>query len=875
MEKTISTSRQIYRQQKFSGNYIFWVTPLIVLCIFLILFAVKNIAPFGQYVYLPSDMYHQYCPFLSELWYKLKDGGSLFYSWDVGMGTNFTALYAYYLSSPLNFLVGIFPHSMTAPLMNAFIIVKMMLASLFFTVYLSGHYKDRHILICPWSVFYAMSGYVAAYAWNIMWLDVVAVFPLVILGIEVLLKKKRPFLLIISLGLSVIFNYYIAIMVVIGASIYFLLMVFLGGYLEKKRHIPLVIGLYAGSCALAAGLAAVLLLPEVYAFSQSASSSSTFPTTLKAYHTFLQMIARHMTFSPSYTWLEHFPNIYCSVFIIPLVPLFFMAKKISAKRKIVFGVLTGIFLFSFMFNVPEYIWHGFHFPNCLPARQSFIYIFFMLAFSYEVIRSREKLKFSQILISAELSAAYLVIMFIMFRGEKTVADSETFSYSTITLIWNAAFVAAYILLLFFARKPRMFNPYFVTSALVALLLLECGLHFNDTSLSLVNYTEYRKNDDVYAEAIAEVTKDEKELFYRIDQKDARTANDGAWYGYHSANTFSSTSPEGVSLLLRQMGSKAAMNSFQRLGGTHFTDSLLGDRYMILRDEVPADSPLQDIVYSSDRFTIIRNRYTLPLGFMLPYTAADTHTDKSSFIRDSLDFQNTLFRDSTGVANVFNLEEKYESDKDYLHNVQNSGHLYIVCHAEVPENISVSVNDSEAIEHKDLKSHNHVVDVGFVNKDDKVNITSEDNFTCKIYTLDTDKFINGITTLQESGLKLTEMSDTYLKGSFTTLTKGAYTFTIPYDDGWTVKVDGQTQEIKKSLDAFLRVDVEPGEHEVELSYFPKYLKEGIIVSLASLGILCILIALWNIKRNRNRHSERSEKALNTFIGGFNKNNKEMK
>ena len=863
MEKTVRTKRHFYRQQKFSGNFIYWVAPLLVLCIFLILFAVKNIAPFGNYVYLPSDMYHQYCPFLSELWYKLRSGGSLFYSWDVGMGTNFTALYAYYLSSPLNFLVGIFPHSMIAPLMNAFIIVKMMLASLFFTIYLSKHYNDKHMLICIWSVFYAMSGYIAAYAWNIMWLDVVAVFPLVILGIEVLLKKKRPFLLIISLGLSVLFNYYIAIMVVMGASIYFLLMIFLSGYLEKKRHIPLVIGLYAGSCILAAGLAAVLLLPEVYAFSQSASSSSTFPTVFKAYHTFLQMIARHMTFSPSYTWLEHFPNIYCSVIIVPLVPLFFMAKKIAVKRKIVFGILMGIFLFSFMFNVPEYIWHGFHFPNCLPARQSFIYIFFMLAFSYEVIRNREKLKFSQVLISAELSAAYLVIMFIMFRGEKTVADSETFSYSTITIIWNAAFVAAYILLLFFSRKPRMFNPYFVTSALGALMLLECGLHFNDTSLSLVNYTEYRKNDDVYAEAIAEVTKDEKELFYRIDQKDARTANDGAWYSYHSVNTFSSTSPEGVSLLLRQMGSKAAMNSFQRLGGTHFTDSLLGDKYMILKDEVPADSPLQDIVYSADRFTIIRNKYTLPLGFMLPYTAADTHTDKSSFIRDSLDFQNTLFEDATGVASVLNQEEKYESGKDFLHNVQNSGHLYIVCHAEVPESISVSVNDGDAREYKDLKSHNHVVDVGYVNKDDKINITSEDSFTCKIYTLDTDKFTRGITTLQESGLKLSEMSDTYLKGTFTTLTKGAYTFTIPYDDGWTVKVDGQPREIKKSLDAFLRVDVEPGEHEVELSYFPKYLKEGIIVSLASVGILCILFALWNKKRSRSRHPESSEGSPDGF------------
>ena len=63
---------------------------------------------------------------------------------------------------------------------------------------------------------------------------------------------------------------------------------------------------------------------------------------------------------------------------------------------------------------------------------------------------------------------------------------------------------------------------------------------------------------------------------------------------------------------------------------------------------------------------------------------------------------------------------------------------------------------------------------------------------------------------------------------------------PYDDGWTVTVDGVKQPLKKSLDAFLRVDVTAGEHEVELNFFPKYLREGIIISLVSLGILCILI-----------------------------------
>ena len=34
-------------------------------------------------------MYHQYAPFVSEFQYKLTHGGSLLYSWDIGMGGEF------------------------------------------------------------------------------------------------------------------------------------------------------------------------------------------------------------------------------------------------------------------------------------------------------------------------------------------------------------------------------------------------------------------------------------------------------------------------------------------------------------------------------------------------------------------------------------------------------------------------------------------------------------------------------------------------------------------------------------------------------------------------------------------------------------------
>ena len=71
----------------------------------IIIFIQRGIFPFGEESFLRTDMYHQYAPFFSEFQHKLRTGGSLLYSWDVGMGVNFAALYAYYLASPLNWLV--------------------------------------------------------------------------------------------------------------------------------------------------------------------------------------------------------------------------------------------------------------------------------------------------------------------------------------------------------------------------------------------------------------------------------------------------------------------------------------------------------------------------------------------------------------------------------------------------------------------------------------------------------------------------------------------------------------------------------------------------------------------------------------------------
>ena len=193
---------------------------IIPVAIMLFIFIIRGIYPFGDESFLHIDMYHQYFPFLVEFFHKLKEGDSLFYSWNTGLGSNFLALYVYYLASPFNWLVIFCPENLLIEFITYFIVIKIGLSSLTFTYYLNKHFNRKDFSILFFSIFYAMSGYYAAYNWNVMWLDCIVLAPLIILGLERLVKEGKYKLYCITLALAILSNYYISIMICITFRTY-------------------------------------------------------------------------------------------------------------------------------------------------------------------------------------------------------------------------------------------------------------------------------------------------------------------------------------------------------------------------------------------------------------------------------------------------------------------------------------------------------------------------------------------------------------------------------------------------------------------------------------------------------------------------------
>lgn len=78
---------------------------LLPLTTILIAYIAMGVFPFGNQATMIIDSYHQYVPFFSEFHDKIWHGESFLYSWHGSLGFNFIAVQAYYLASPLNFLI--------------------------------------------------------------------------------------------------------------------------------------------------------------------------------------------------------------------------------------------------------------------------------------------------------------------------------------------------------------------------------------------------------------------------------------------------------------------------------------------------------------------------------------------------------------------------------------------------------------------------------------------------------------------------------------------------------------------------------------------------------------------------------------------------
>lgn len=799
--------------------------PVLVL---VVIFAQRGIFPFGEECFLRTDMYHQYAPFFSEFQYKLTHGGSLLYSWDIGMGVNFSALYAYYLASPMNWLVALCPRQFLIEFMTVLIVIKTGLSGLFFTWYLRKHTGIREFGSCFFGIFYALSGYMAAYSWNIMWLDCILLFPVILFGLERLVKEKKGMVYCIALGLSILSNYYISIMICIFMVIYAAVLVIL--YPPKKgKEFAATAGRFTLYSLLAGGLAAVVLLPEIYALQATASGNFDFPKTVSSYFSIFDMIARHMGNVQTEIGLDHWPNIYCGVAVLMLLLLYLGNKNIKIKEKAVYFSLLLFFYASFSVNVLNFIWHGFHYPNSLPCRQSFIYIALVLVMCYKAYLELKNTPWKHIVMAFWGAAAFVIL------AEKLVDNEEQFHFA----VFYAAilFLALYTgcIYLYHSRKWCRDG---VLLAVLGLVFCESAVNMAVTSIPTTSRTAYVKDNEdtmLLADSIR------SSVFYRIEKGESRTKNDGAWMNFPSASLFSSVASAAMSDFFKSVGCESSTNAYSVKGSTPFIDALFATRYGIYPDQQPADG-LKEQIGRQGSMWFYENKYTLPVGFVMPQ---DMETNWVLDSGNPANVQNDL-SSVLGVSNLLVPAEGVSEGKKLTFTADASGDYYVYVTNKKVEEVSAEIGERSLS--FDNVDRGYFLELGYLPKGQEVILQSQTDgnpaMQAEIWRFDPEAMEEIYQCLSKSPLELSSWTDTGLAGSINTPEGGTMFTSIPYDKGWKIWVDGTAVSGRPVFDAFLGVDLEPGEHKIRLSYEPQGLKTGaVITGVSAAAVAALAVCGW--------------------------------
>ncbi len=115
------------------------------------------------------------------------------------------------------------------------------------------------------------------------------------------------------------------------------------------------------------------------------------------------------------------------------------------------------------------------------------------------------------------------------------------------------------------------------------------------------------------------------------------------------------------------------------------------------------------------------------------------------------------------------------------------------------------------------------------------------------------------TIDTDAVTVTETDDGYV--AFTADVKAGEMIltSIPYEDGWSVTVDGVPSSVIPYQDALISIDAEPGTHEVVLKFTPPGVKAGAAVSVFGIAGLIAAAIIDNKKKNWNNVSVKNEKA----------------
>lgn len=835
------------------------IPGLITCAVIVFIYVFKGIWPFGANRIDYFDNMQQVAPLYAHLWDWMHGKASLWFDWYTGFGTNVSmSISAFSMLSPFNLLLYLFPRTLILESISILTLVKMIFMAVAMYAYINKKYNNLSYNIkVAFSLMYTFCGYTVLYGSCFTpWMDIVALFPLLMLAYENMMQTGKKLFYIIMVAIIFIINYYLGAMslvyIFLISGAYVLLM-------SKKEKIKehawnLGIGTVAGL-----GLSCFVLVPVMMQLSGSQRGGSGQGIVSQYIGWIKSAIISDGQMAAFQRWMMLYGMAFAAAVII-------MGLKKFKEEKNTIRYMISLLLISLLPIVVEGInlmWH-FGSYNGYTLRNGYIVAFTLITVAayfaqrmFEEVTADKKQLVKQLVIFVVAAAVYAVIYNIIPSNDIILAAF---------ILFIAIFIAAFI---FYNKKLKKDGIGFDFNTIIAIVAIEVfiGAYSLIGPPKFYEYEPYQYGD--YVQAANEVKDSldiEESVTERIVNPDiSLNANYPLILRRSAMSSFTAALQSDTQSYSKKFGYSKYFLWLLDSGGTVFTNSLFHVTQAVNVNEL--DSQMYTAVRSDGDYTLYDANYKLP--FAMSVNKNITRQDFSGNWEDLHNiFYKELTNDTQDIVNGMSYTKK-ESSVIREYNVRADGKQAVYINIVDVNNRNTDANASWLISSMhiyvngeavlvptlgDVKNtayftdyNNNLVYLGtFENENFTIRVEYDDPWYLKVSEvsfagLDMDKMQSLVDKHADDYCETSYTSDSLtvkLNGSGV---NNMALIPVVYSDNWNVKVNGKKVKAKSVCGLFTGVDIHAGENVIEMTFEPKGKKAGMLISLATL-IMMIASAL---------------------------------
>ena len=835
------------------------IPGLITCAVIVFIYVFKGIWPFGANRIDYFDNMQQVAPLYAHLWDWMHGKASLWFDWYTGFGTNVSmSISAFSMLSPFNLLLYLFPRTLILESISILTLVKMIFMAVAMYAYINKKYNSlSYNMKVAFSLMYTFCGYTVLYGSCFTpWMDIVALFPLLMLAYENMMQTGKKLFYIIMVAIVFIINYYLGAMslvyIFLISGAYVLLM-------SKKEKIKehawnLGIGTVAGL-----GLSCFVLVPVMMQLSGSQRGGSGQGIVSQYIGWIKSAIISDGQMAAFQRWMMLYGMAFAAAVII-------MGLKKFKEEKNTIRYMSSLLLISLLPIVVEGInlmWH-FGSYNGYTLRNGYIVAFTLITVAayfaqrmFEEVTADKKQLVKQLVIFVVAAAVYAVIYNIIPSNDIILAAF---------ILFIAIFIAAFI---FYNKKLKKDGIGFDFNTIIAIVAIEVfiGAYSLIGPPKFYEYEPYQYGD--YVQAANEVKDSldiEESVTERIVNPDiSLNANYPLILRRSAMSSFTAALQSDTQSYSKKFGYSKYFLWLLDSGGTVFTNSLFHVTQAVNVNEL--DSQMYTAVRSDGDYTLYDANYKLP--FAMSVNKNITRQDFSGNWEDLHNiFYKALTNDTQDIVNGMSYTKK-ESSVIREYNVRADGKQAVYINIVDVNNRNTDANASWLISSMhiyvngeavlvptlgDVKNtayftdyNNNLVYLGtFENENFTIRVEYDDPWYLKVSEvsfagLDMDKMQSLVDKHADDYCETSYTSDSLtvkLNGSGV---NNMALIPVVYSDNWNVKVNGKKVKAKSVCGLFTGVDIHAGENVIEMTFEPKGKKAGMLISLATL-IMMIASAL---------------------------------